>query len=237
MNHVLPCYPSVHTHRTAPISPASARRKLDRYLKASETHAHHHPDAVLTPGGVTFSAASGPRGNLTMSNLRRIVQGLNGEDLAPTDEELAQLEFRGAPKGERVWEGRGLEGIGNSKDRGLARRSALKKSGEADEAEERRRRDELNAGDETEGWMDMEEFERTRDMREGEVDEMAGATVLAQGGDVAPPEIATTADAGEDGSAGVKRKLTETEKEQRKAEKKMRNKAAQKEKEKRRSGR
>ena len=91
MNQALPCYPSVREHRTISLLPSDTLLKIDGYVSASETSAHYHPDATLTPSGVSFSAASGPKGNITMTSLRRIVRGLDGEELAPTDEELAEL--------------------------------------------------------------------------------------------------------------------------------------------------
>jgi hypothetical protein len=56
---------------------------LDTYLTNSESHPHLHPDALITPTGVTFSSHGGPTGSVVMHNLRRVAAGLRGEYLEP----------------------------------------------------------------------------------------------------------------------------------------------------------
>ncbi|KAF2156762.1 hypothetical protein K461DRAFT_316964 [Myriangium duriaei CBS 260.36] len=228
MNHVLPCYPSTISHSSTTLSPDAARTALAAYLDASTTHAYHHPDAVLTPGGVTFSAASGPRGNLTISNLRRIERGLDGEDLAPTEDELAGLEETRVRTERNVWGGKALEGIGKSKDRGTVGRSALKKGSSFSEE---RDGDGEGGAENEEGWVDGEEYALSRDVLEGEVGERDEAAGVNHDEDDVPEVVAT-----DEVNAGEKRKLTADEKLARKADKKKRHKALQKEKEQKKSG-
>ncbi|KAF1845891.1 uncharacterized protein K460DRAFT_366738 [Cucurbitaria berberidis CBS 394.84] len=74
--------PSRHISST-PISLTSASRILETYLTNSERHPHLHPDALITPTGVTFSSHGGPVGGVVMHNLRRVAAGLRGEYLEP----------------------------------------------------------------------------------------------------------------------------------------------------------
>ncbi|KAF2854750.1 hypothetical protein T440DRAFT_464895 [Plenodomus tracheiphilus IPT5] len=74
--------PSRHISST-PISQTSASQILDTYLQNSEAHAHLHPDALITPTGVTFSSHGGPMGGVVLHNLRRVAAGLRGEYLEP----------------------------------------------------------------------------------------------------------------------------------------------------------
>lgn len=74
--------PSRHIS-SKPISLADASQMLETYLTNSEAHPHLHPDALITPAGVTFSSAGGPMGGVVMHNLRRIAAGLRGEYLEP----------------------------------------------------------------------------------------------------------------------------------------------------------
>ena len=66
-----------------PISLTDASQILGRYLVNSESHPHLHPDALITPTGVTFSSHGGPTGGVVMHNLRRVAAGLRGEYLEP----------------------------------------------------------------------------------------------------------------------------------------------------------
>jgi hypothetical protein len=66
-----------------PISVADASQFLAKYLTNSEGHPHLHPDALITPTGVTFSSHGGPTGGVIMHNLRRVAAGLRGEYLEP----------------------------------------------------------------------------------------------------------------------------------------------------------
>jgi len=56
---------------------------LETYLSNSERHPHLHPDALITPTGVTFSSHGGPMGSVVMHNLRRVAAGMRGEFLEP----------------------------------------------------------------------------------------------------------------------------------------------------------
>ena len=62
---------------------SEASTLLQTYMANSEVHAHLHPDALITPTGVTFSSHGGPTGGVVMHNLRRIAAGLRGEYLEP----------------------------------------------------------------------------------------------------------------------------------------------------------
>ncbi|EUC32857.1 hypothetical protein COCCADRAFT_5541 [Bipolaris zeicola 26-R-13] len=77
---------------SAPVSLSAASAVLEKYLQDSETHAHLHPDALITPDGVTFNAKGGAVGNLLMHHLRRVAAGLRGEYLEPDTTLEAQDE-------------------------------------------------------------------------------------------------------------------------------------------------
>ncbi|KAL5121905.1 hypothetical protein ACEQ8H_000121 [Pleosporales sp. CAS-2024a] len=66
-----------------PISTVDASLMLETYLTHSESHPHLHPDALITPIGVTFSSHGGPLGSVVMHNLRRVAAGLRGEYFEP----------------------------------------------------------------------------------------------------------------------------------------------------------
>lgn len=68
---------------STPISTADASTMLQTYITNSEAHPHLHPDALITPTGVTFSSHGGPTGGVVMHNLRRVAAGLRGEYLEP----------------------------------------------------------------------------------------------------------------------------------------------------------
>jgi hypothetical protein len=87
--HTLP--PTRH-HSSIPISLPTASTLLETYISLSETHPHLHPDALITPTGVTFSAHGGPLGGAVMHNLRRVAAGLRGEYLEPAVEEDEEAE-------------------------------------------------------------------------------------------------------------------------------------------------
>ncbi|PSN65628.1 hypothetical protein BS50DRAFT_63433 [Corynespora cassiicola Philippines] len=73
-----------HRHLSStPISLSAASSLLETYLANSESHPHLHPDALITPTGVTFSSHGGPTGGVVMHNLRRVAAGLRGEFLEP----------------------------------------------------------------------------------------------------------------------------------------------------------
>ncbi|EMD85104.1 hypothetical protein COCC4DRAFT_153758 [Bipolaris maydis ATCC 48331] len=77
---------------SVPVSLNDASAVLEKYLQNSETHAHLHPDALITPDGVTFNAKGGAVGNLLMHHLRRVAAGLRGEYLEPDTTLEAQDE-------------------------------------------------------------------------------------------------------------------------------------------------
>ncbi|KZM23043.1 uncharacterized protein EKO05_0008167 [Ascochyta rabiei] len=66
-----------------PITTSAASTLLQTYIANSEAHPHLHPDALITPTGVTFSSHGGPTGGVVMHNLRRVAAGLRGEYLEP----------------------------------------------------------------------------------------------------------------------------------------------------------
>jgi hypothetical protein len=68
---------------SAPISLDAASTIVSTYLTNSETYAHLHPDANITPEGIIFNAQGGAMGNPLMHHLRRVAAGLRGEYLEP----------------------------------------------------------------------------------------------------------------------------------------------------------
>jgi hypothetical protein len=74
--------PYRHITSTA-ISTADASSILATYLQNSTSHPHLHPNALITPSGVIFSANGGGMGGVTMHNLRRVAAGLRREYLEP----------------------------------------------------------------------------------------------------------------------------------------------------------
>ncbi|KAF1829755.1 hypothetical protein BDW02DRAFT_509203 [Decorospora gaudefroyi] len=74
---------------SAAVSVAAASTIVDRYLKNAETQAHLHPDASITPRGITFNAQRGATGSTLMHQLQRVAAGLRGEYLEP-DNTLAE---------------------------------------------------------------------------------------------------------------------------------------------------
>lgn len=86
-----------------PVTTADASTMLQTYITNSETHPHLHPDALITPTGVTFSSHGGPTGGVVMHNLRRIAAGLRGEYLEP--EPTPEPEVEEGAEGEKPWKG------------------------------------------------------------------------------------------------------------------------------------
>ncbi|EOA80676.1 hypothetical protein ACJQWK_09883 [Exserohilum turcicum] len=90
---------------SAPVSLSAASALLDKYLEDSQTHAHLHPDALITPDGVTFNSQGGAMGNPLMHHLRRVAAGMRGEYRAPDktleaqEREQEQQQQRGAKSG------------------------------------------------------------------------------------------------------------------------------------------
>lgn len=87
-----------------PVSTADASTMLQTYISHSEAHPHLHPDALITPTGVTFSSHGGPTGGVVMHNLRRIAAGLRGEYLEP--EPTPEPETEEGAEGEKAWNGK-----------------------------------------------------------------------------------------------------------------------------------
>lgn len=87
-----------------PVSTADASTMLQTYISNSEAHPHLHPDALITPTGVTFSSHGGPTGGVVMHNLRRIAAGLRGEYLEP--EPIPEPEAEEGAEGGQAWNGK-----------------------------------------------------------------------------------------------------------------------------------
>ncbi|KAF1929867.1 uncharacterized protein M421DRAFT_419634 [Didymella exigua CBS 183.55] len=95
---------------STPIPTATAATILQSYLTHSEAHAHLHPDALITPTGVSFSSHGGPAGGVVMHNLRRVAAGLRGEVLEPEatpEPEVAEVEERYTGRGQGKGKGEG----------------------------------------------------------------------------------------------------------------------------------
>ena len=86
---------------SAPISQHAASSMLDTYLRNSESHPHLHPDAIITPSGVTASSHGGAHGGVVMHNLRRVAAGLRGEYLEPEATPEPEEEGPGAEAARR----------------------------------------------------------------------------------------------------------------------------------------
>lgn len=102
--------PSCHISST-PISLSSASSILETYLRNSEAHPHLHPDALITPTGVTFSSHGGPMGGVVMHNLRRVAAGLHGEYLEP-EKTPEPEEDEGDESEKSTWKGNKKGGKG-----------------------------------------------------------------------------------------------------------------------------
>jgi hypothetical protein len=89
---------------STPVDVSTAASILQDYITNSEAHPHLHPDALITPTGVTFSSHGGPAGGVVMHNLRRIAAGLRGEFLEPEPTPEPEEQFA---EGEETWKGKG----------------------------------------------------------------------------------------------------------------------------------
>ncbi|KAF4555324.1 Hypothetical protein D9617_2g052800 [Elsinoe fawcettii] len=254
MNSVLPSYPPITTHRSTPLSPSAAQKRLERFVSSLPTAPHHHPDALITPSGVTFHPASGPNGNLQITNLRRILAGLRGENLSLSPDDLLALELlarkgaRGQGDGDgaagfdgevlrrRLGGGVGLSGIGPSRDRGVRSdgtpvRGVLKKrkSGEVDGSQESVSADALARRDGRRE-SDIEMEEEGMDMEEWNERQQE---VEGEVGERSMPvvreggEEPVVREMGEEREGKAMGGLTKADKERRKAEKKKRKKDLQ----------
>ncbi|KAJ4983731.1 hypothetical protein SVAN01_10766 [Stagonosporopsis vannaccii] len=145
-----------------PISTADASTLLQTYITNSEAHPHLHPDALITPTGVTFSSHGGPTGGVVMHNLRRIAAGLRGEYLEP--EPTPEPEEEEGAEDDKAWKGKKGKG---------------KKTTFAD----------TDAGTVEVEWQDKEAYER--EQGEIEIGELGHRTnVVQEGGEEPKVEVA-----------------------------------------------
>lgn len=77
-------HPPIVHHSTTRLEPADALALLHNYIQESLSHAHLHPDALLTERGPQF-ASSSEEGGLALHHLRRVEAGLRGERLDDVD--------------------------------------------------------------------------------------------------------------------------------------------------------
>ncbi|CAO2649102.1 Nn.00g100510.m01.CDS01 [Neocucurbitaria sp. VM-36] len=202
--------PSRHISST-PITLTSASRLLETYLANSERHPHLHPDALITPTGVTFSSHGGPTGGVVMHNLRRVAAGLRGEYLEP--------ERTPEPEEDQDAVTEGLDsGRKSRKDRKGGKGGNKEKSTKDDE------------------WQDMAEYEREEGVVE--VGDIGTRTSIVQEGGK-ESEVQATGDA-QDGKrkrATVDSEaVAQLSKEARKKAKKERNQQWKRDHEKKRAG-
>ncbi|KAF2474676.1 uncharacterized protein BDR25DRAFT_351197 [Lindgomyces ingoldianus] len=206
--------PPNRTISSRPISLATASTLLSTYLTHSETHPHLHPDALITPAGVTFSANGGPMGGVIMHNLRRVAAGLRGEYLEPEATPEPEEQQHSSEWKERV-----------------KQKAGKRKSGEGGEVD-------AGAGAEQEGWEDISEFEREE--QGVEVGEIGPQDTFVQAGGEAPEVHATAGPDLANGAEVSKKRKNGDEGEKmdkaaRKRAKKERNKEMRREKEKKRA--
>ncbi|KAH7355870.1 hypothetical protein BKA66DRAFT_515869 [Pyrenochaeta sp. MPI-SDFR-AT-0127] len=205
--------PSRHI-ASRPISLTCASRMLESYLKNSERHPHLHPDALITPTGVTFSSHGGPTGGVVMHNLRRVAAGLQGQYLEP----------EGTPEPEDG-EGDNSEELGHGKKVGK-RVSRDIKGGKASADQD--------------GWQNKAEYER--DYVAVEISEIGDRKHVARDGS-GEPEIEVTGGPQVSGTKRKKGTLDgqhgqdgpKLDKQARKKAKKERNKQQRREQEKKRA--
>ncbi|KAF2740535.1 hypothetical protein EJ04DRAFT_213096 [Polyplosphaeria fusca] len=195
---------------STPISLGDASALLTTYLTNSESHAHLHPDALITPTGVEFSSHGGASGGVVIHNLRRVAAGLRGEYLEP--EKTPEPETQDQTN---AW---GDEGAHKKKKKG-------------------RRATDSAAATANEGWQDMSEYEREQAAEVGEIGPRD--TLVAEGQEAVEHEevYATVGAQEEDGDVegGKKRKKTSDEKEARKKAKKEKEKQRKRDKESKRA--
>ncbi|KAF2797674.1 hypothetical protein K505DRAFT_193526, partial [Melanomma pulvis-pyrius CBS 109.77] len=128
--------PNRHISST-PITLPAASTLLTRFLSNSESHPHLHPDALITPTGVTFSSHGGPLGGVVMHNLRRVAAGLRGEYLEPeaTPEPEEEEDRQGRGKGKGIWAGKKTEGVGEGQQDGWQDREEYEREVEVEVGE------------------------------------------------------------------------------------------------------
>lgn len=190
--------PPSRTISSHPISLTSASAMLETYLHNSEAHAHLHPDALITPTGVTFSSHGGPMGGVVMHNLRRVAAGLRGEYLEP--------EATPEPEGQEEDDAQDRSG---SKKDGRKNKKARKEGDGAGE----------------EGWTDMATYaqEEGLGIEIGEVGDRTN--VVEEGGE--EPQIEVTGGKKkrkeEDGGAGMDKAARKKAKKERDLQRKREN--------------
>ncbi|KAF3005819.1 hypothetical protein E8E13_008146 [Curvularia kusanoi] len=176
-----------------PVSTADASTILQTYISHSEAHPHLHPDALITPTGVTFSSHGGPTGGVVMHNLRRIAAGLRGEYLEP--EPTPEPEAEEGAEGEKAWKGKKAKG---------------KKTTFTDDAE---------TGAVEIEWQDKETYER--EQGEIEIGEIGDRTNVVQDGDEEPEvEVTVTGEKRKGGDAKLDKEARKKAKKERDAQRK-----------------
>jgi hypothetical protein len=190
---------------STPISLPTASTILATYIAHSEAHPHLHPDALITPTGVTFSSHGGPTGGVVLHALRRVAAGLRGEYLEPEvtpepednnneDEEFAGVDGAGVRVSKKGGKGRGTK------------TTFYENGGEVE-------------------WLDKEAYERAQgEIEVGDVGERSN--VVGEGGEEPVVEVS-----GEKRKGGEEK----LDKEARKRAKKERDAARKKEMEKKRA--
>ncbi|KAJ4370417.1 hypothetical protein N0V83_004935 [Neocucurbitaria cava] len=202
--------PNRHISST-PTSLTSASRLLETYLANSERHPHLHPDALITPNGVTFSSHGGPTGGVVMHNLRRVAAGFRGEYLEP--ERTPQPE--------------------EDQDAVFEDLDSWVKSGEHTMSGEGGKKSNPSKDDE---WQDMAEYEREEGVVE--VGEIGTRTTFVQEGSQEPDvQVTGVAQDGKRkrGGAGDSEAVGKLSKEARKKAKKEKNQQWKRENEKKRA--
>ncbi|KAF2624290.1 hypothetical protein BU25DRAFT_157338 [Macroventuria anomochaeta] len=177
-----------------PISISAASTILQTYITNSESHPHLHPDALITPTGVTFSSHGGPTGGVVLHNLRRVAAGLRGEYLEP--------ELTPEPEEE------GLEGDNGKEWKGKKGRGRKTTFTDAE------------AGTVEVEWQDKEAYEREQgEMEVGEVGERTN--VVGEGGE--EPEVEITGEKRKGGDAKLDKEARKKAKKERDALRKKEN--------------
>lgn len=183
-----------------PISTADASTMLQTYITNSEAHPHLHPDALITPTGVTFSSHGGPTGGVVMHNLRRIAAGLRGEYLEP--EPTPEPEEEEGAQGEQAWKGNKTKG----------RKTTFT---------------DPQAGTVEVEWQDKEAYER--EQGEIEVGELGKRTNVVQDGGE-EPDVEVTGDKRKGGDEKLDKEARKKAKKERDAQRKKENEKKRKDK-------
>lgn len=182
----LKSHPPHILHSSTPIPPSEALTLLSAYLKAAESDASLHPNAILTLSGPVL-ANTGTQVGLVLHNLRRVEAGLRGEHLAEEEEELS-LSHLGTAAGDDLPDSAGGTA---EKENGAGWEEGEKTADRVKEQEPA-----------VEGWQDMAEYEREQEEVQGDVDG-DNEVMLPSMGDVPTVEGTTST---EDKAARKKRK-------------------------------